>query len=83
MRAMCNEVARRIALGQLREDFSQLRIPLKFPEGAPNMAPLDSVRITDTSVIVRADPADGTQGDLVSRRRSRPSGNVPPHQSFR
>lgn len=54
---MCNEVARRIALGQLREDFSQLKIRLVFPEGAPNMAPLGSVRITDTTVIVRQIPA--------------------------
>ena len=60
---MCNEVARRIALGELREDFSHLKIRLVFPEGAPNMAPLDSVRITDTTVIIRA--AD-TQGDAAS-----------------
>ena len=80
---MCNEVARRIALGQLREDFSQLKIPLKFPEGAPNMAPLDSVRITDTSVIVRADPADGTQADLVSRRWSWPGAGGRPVYNYR
>jgi putative SOS response-associated peptidase YedK len=80
---MCNEVARRIALGELREDFSQLRIPLKFPEGAPNMAPLDSVRITDTSVIVRADPAEVTAADLVSRRWSWPGAGGRPVYNYR
>ncbi|WP_066651634.1 MULTISPECIES: SOS response-associated peptidase family protein [Sphingomonas] len=78
---MCNEVARRIALGQLREDWSQLRIPLLFPEGAPNMAPLDSVRITDPTVIVRAG-ADGA-ADLVTRRWSWPMANGRPLYNFR
>ena len=50
---MCNEVARRIALDIVREDFSQLKIPLRFPEGLPNLAPLASIRITDPSAIVR------------------------------
>ena len=50
---MCNEVARRIALNIIREDFSQLKVPLEFPEGLPNLAPLDSIRITDPAAIVR------------------------------
>lgn len=50
---MCNEVARRIALNVVREDFSQLRIPLHFPEGLPNLEPLASIRITDSTAIVR------------------------------
>jgi hypothetical protein len=36
---MCNEARRNIALGKLREDWGQTRIPLVFPEGAPNMRP--------------------------------------------
>ena len=49
---MCNEAARRIELGLIREDFGELKIPLRFPEGFPNMEPLASVRITDPTVIV-------------------------------
>lgn len=64
---MCNEAARRTALGLMREDFNQLRIPLRFPEGLPNLAPLDSVRITDATVIVRAAP-EGVE--MVQRRWS-------------
>lgn len=78
---MCNEAARRIALGELREDWSQLKIPLHFPEGAPNMAPLESVRITDSTVIVRAG-ADGA-ADLVTRRWSWPMANGRPLYNFR
>ncbi|GAA0727735.1 SOS response-associated peptidase family protein [Sphingomonas japonica] len=83
---MCNEVARRIALGELRNDFSQVRITLTFPEGAPNMPPLDSVRITDTTVIVRAAPdpvgADAA-ADLVSRRWSWPGAGGRPVYNYR
>jgi hypothetical protein len=46
---MCNEVARRIALGIIRDDFSQLKVTLKFSEGLPNLTATDSIRITDTS----------------------------------
>ena len=51
---MCNEAARRTALGLMREDFSQLKIPLRFPEGLPNLGEAPSIRITDTTAIVRA-----------------------------
>jgi putative SOS response-associated peptidase YedK len=51
---MCNEQRRRIALDQIRNDWSQTRIPLRFPEGLPNLAPLDSLRITDPNAIIRA-----------------------------
>ena len=49
---MCNEVARRISLGLMRDDFSQLKIPLVFPEGLPNLAATESIRITDRTLIV-------------------------------
>ena len=80
---MCNEAARRIALGQIRDDFAQLRIPLRFPEGAPNMAPLESVRITDTTVIVRAAAAAPDEAELVSRRWSWPGAGGKPVYNFR
>jgi putative SOS response-associated peptidase YedK len=60
---MCNETRRRIALGQVREDWGQTRIPLRFPEGLPNLAPLDSIRITDPNAIIRAhNPSPPSQG---------------------
>jgi putative SOS response-associated peptidase YedK len=80
---MCNEAARRIELGQLRDDFAQLRIPLRFPEGAPNMAPLDRVRITDPTVIVRAATGAPAEAELVTRRWSWPGAGGKPVYNYR
>lgn len=77
---MCNEIRRTVPLGQVRDDFSQLRIPLNFPEGLPNLAPLESVRITDPTAIVRI----GAEGaELVTRRWSWPGPNGKPVYNFR
>jgi putative SOS response-associated peptidase YedK len=77
---MCNEVRRRIALGQIRDDFSFIRLPLTFPEGLPNLAPLDSIRITDPNAIVRI----GAEGaELVMRRWSWPGPTGKPVYNFR
>lgn len=77
---MCNEVRRALALGQIPDAFSHLRIPLRFPEGLPNLAALNSVRITDPTPIVRAG-ADGAE--LVVRRWSWPGPNRKPVYNFR
>ena len=77
---MCNEVRRTVALGQIRDDFSQIRVPLRFPEGIPNLAPLESVRITDPTAIVRS----GAEGaELVQRRWSWPGPGGKPVYNFR
>ena len=80
---MCNEAARRIALGQIREDFAQLKIPLRFPEGAPNMAPLERLRITDPTVIIRAASDEPRVAELVTRRWSWPGPAGKPVYNFR
>lgn len=80
---MCNEAARRITLGQLREDWSQTRIPLSFPEGLPNMAPLDGFKITDSTVIIRANAKGlGDGAELVTRRWSWPGAGGKPVYKF-
>ena len=80
---MCNEAARRIALGQLRDDWSQTRIPLHFPEGMPNMAPLDGFKITDATVVIRPVRDDGEEAELVTKRWSWPGPNGKPVYNFR
>ena len=80
---MCNEAARRIALDQLREDWSELKIPLRFPEGLPNMAPLESVRITDPTIIIRAAADAPGEAELVTRRWSWPGPTGKPVYNFR
>ena len=77
---MCNEAARRIELGLLRDDFSQTGIPLVFPEGVPNMAPLDGFRITDQTTIIRGSP---DEAELVTRRWSWPGAGGKPVYNFR
>lgn len=77
---MCNEAARRMAIGQIREDFAERRIPLRFPEGIPNLAATDSVRITDSTAIVRYAEAGA---ELVIRRWSWPMPNGRPLYNFR
>jgi putative SOS response-associated peptidase YedK len=79
---MCNEAARRIELGLLRDDWGQTRLPLRFPEGLPNMAPLDSIRITDPTVIIRR--AEGEDAaELVTRRWSWPGPGGKPVYNYR
>jgi putative SOS response-associated peptidase YedK len=77
---MCNEIRRTVALGQIRDDFSHIRLPLNFPEGLPNLAPLESVRITDPTAIVRHS-AEGPE--LVVRRWSWPGPGGKPVYNFR
>jgi putative SOS response-associated peptidase YedK len=80
---MCNEHRRLVALGRITEDWSQTRIPLLFPEGLPNLAPLDSIRITDPTVIIRASGAQSGAAELVQRRWSWPAPNGKPVFNFR
>ena len=77
---MCNEAARRIELGLLRQDWGQTGIPLVFPEGLPNMAPLNGFRITESTVIIRA--AD-EGAELVTRRWSWPGAGGKPVYNYR
>jgi putative SOS response-associated peptidase YedK len=80
---MCNEIRRRVALGEIRDAFSALRIPLVFPEGLPNLAAADSVRITDPNPIVRAAPQGEGAAELVVRRWSWPMANGRPVYNLR
>jgi putative SOS response-associated peptidase YedK len=79
---MCNEHRRLVALGQIPEDWSHTRIPLVFPEGLPNLAPLDSIRITDPTAIIRMD-GEGANAELVVRRWSWPGPGGKPVFNYR
>lgn len=49
---MCNELRFKLALDRLTEEFSQLRLPLHWAGGAPNLEPRDSIRPTDPAVVI-------------------------------
>jgi len=77
---MCNEHRRTVELGRISDAFAQLRIPLRFPQGAPNLAALESIRITDPTAIVRA---RGGETELVQRRWSWPGPTGKPVFNYR
>jgi putative SOS response-associated peptidase YedK len=77
---MCNEHRRTVELGRISDAFAQLRIPLRFPEGAPNLAALESIKITDPTAIVRL---RGSDFELVQRRWSWPGPGGKPVFNYR
>ena len=80
---MCNEHRRNVELGKISDAFAQLRIPLRFPDGAPNLASLDSIRITDPSAIVRWGRDGEDAAELVQRRWSWPGPTGKPVFNYR
>lgn len=90
---MCNDYANHVGAAEIGGAFSELRIPLRFPGGVPNIEPRDDIRITDAGAVVRAAPpsGDGAEpgaAELVTMRWSWPgpsSGGKPgrPVYNFR
>jgi putative SOS response-associated peptidase YedK len=77
---MCNDYRSRVELGTIGQEFNQLRIPLRFPEGLPNLEPREDIRITDRAPIVRW---EGGSPELVQRRWSWPGAGGKPVYNFR
>lgn len=80
---MCNEYARRTSLDQLRAGWGATDMAMLFPEGMSNMPALESIRITDPAVIIRAARGDAAGAELVTRRWSWPSRGGKPVYNFR
>lgn len=57
---MCNEYRFKQSLDRIAQEFSQLRIPLHWVGGAPNLEPRDSIRPTDPAAILIGS-ADGAE----------------------
>ncbi|WP_340314351.1 SOS response-associated peptidase [Rhizorhabdus argentea] len=80
---MCNEYSRKFDLDLLVVAMQQAAITLGFPESRPNLQPLDSVRITDPSIIVRAAAGAPPQAELITRRWSWPGPSGKPVYNYR
>lgn len=80
---MCNEYARRLSPEQLRAGWQAVDAALIFPEGTPNMPPLESIRITDPGVIIRACSGVARTAEVITRRWSWPAPNGKPVYNFR
>lgn len=79
---MCNLYTQTSSVDAIRRVVMELGLPLRFPEGAPNLQPGD-IGITDPAPIVRAasDPEVGY--DLLVRRWSWPGPGGKPVYNFR
>jgi putative SOS response-associated peptidase YedK len=80
---MCNDYRLKLDIDRIREDFSDIRIRIRFPEGVPNMEPRDDIKITDTAPVVRAALGGNEAADLVQRRWSWPGPTGKPVYNFR
>lgn len=78
---MCNDYRLEIDIASIMEDFDDLQIKVDLPEGIPNVAAREDVRITDIAPIVWS--AEGGGGELVNRRWSWPGQNGKPVYNFR
>ena len=80
---MCNEFARRITPEQLQAGWGAADARFLFSEGVPNMPALDSIRITDPAVIIRAAGGDPAGAEVLTRRWSWPAASGKPVYNFR
>ncbi len=78
---MCNDYRNRLTADQIAMAFSEIRLPLTFPTGVPNLEPRDDIRITDTAPVVRLNAAD--EAELVQLRWSWPGPAGKPVYNFR
>lgn len=80
---MCNDYRLMVDVASIVEDFADLKIKVRFGEGAPNLEPREDIKITDVGPIVRT--LDGTpdEVELVQRRWSWPGPNKRPVYNFR
>lgn len=79
---MCNRARNKATVNMVIEEFSHLRIPLRFPEGVPNFRPGDFT-ITDMTAIIRASPSHAGEAELVQRRWSWPGPSGKPVYNYR
>jgi len=50
---MCNDYGKHIPYTAYLEAFSELRIPVRFPDAAPNLQPRDDIWPTETAPVIR------------------------------
>lgn len=80
---MCNDYRLEVETSKIFEDFADLKIKIRFSEGAPNIEARQDIKITDTAPIVRTIVGERDAGDLVQRRWSWPGPNGRPVYNFR
>ena len=77
---MCNDYRNRKSARRLVEAFSEIKIPLRFSNGIPNIEPRDDIKITERAPIIVPD-GDGARLEMM--RWSWPSPKGAPVFNFR
>jgi putative SOS response-associated peptidase YedK len=80
---MCNDYRLKVEASAILEDFADLKIKIRFSEGAPNIQARDDIKITDTAPIRSDLDGESRGGDLIQRRWSWPGANRKPVYNFR
>lgn len=80
---MCNNYRLEVDVASIAEDFADLKIKIRFPEGTPNVAAREDIKISDTAPIVRSIDGERGAGELVNRRWSWPAPSGKPVYNFR
>jgi putative SOS response-associated peptidase YedK len=80
---MCNDYRLTVDIATIVGGFARADIALRFPEGRPNIAAREDIKITDSAPIVRASDREKTAANLVQRRWSWPAPNGRPVYNFR
>jgi putative SOS response-associated peptidase YedK len=80
---MCNDYRLLVDLASIAEDFDNLSIKIKMPEGAPNVAAREDIRITDMAPIVRGTQGPRGSAELINRRWGWPGPKGKPVYNFR
>jgi len=80
---MCNLYTQTKSVDEVARIFRDMQMPIRFPEGAPNLSPRD-IAITDPGAIVRNASSDSAGAhELVVRRWSWPGPGGKPVYNFR
>jgi putative SOS response-associated peptidase YedK len=79
---VCNLYTQSKSVDEVARLFRDLQMPLRFPEGLPNLQPRD-IAITDPGPIVRASLGEAEPFELVVRRWSWPGPGGKPVYNFR
>ena len=77
---MCNGYRNRKSARRLVEAFSEIKLPLRFSNGIPNIEPRDDIKITERAPIIVPD-GDGARLEMM--RWSWPSPKGAPVFNFR
>lgn len=80
---MCNDYRLEVDIASIAEDFDDLKIKIKMPEGTPNVAAREDIYITDMAPIVKGLEGERGAGELVNRRWSWPGPKGAPVFNFR